>query len=101
MAHGSCLFPGAERRSIVTLKVLASTGVSEMVPDIRLLVDPVGERLAVSGRPGAAAAAGAPAGVAAPLELLELDAQPASAKASVKASVNATTAGPATEGGRI
>jgi hypothetical protein len=68
-----------------------------MVPDIRLLVEPVGERLAVRVRPGAAAA-GAPAGVAAPLELLEPDAQPT----SVNANENAAAAGRATErGGRI
>src|SRR5215471_6943293 len=79
MAHGSCLFPGAERRSKVTLKVLASTGESVMVPDIRLLVEPVGDRLAVNVRPGAVAPAGAPAAVGAALELVELEAQAASA----------------------
>lgn len=79
IAHGSCLFAGAERMSMVTLKVLASTGASVTVPDIRLLVEPVGERLAVNVRPGAVVAAGVPAGVGAALELVELEAQAASA----------------------
>jgi hypothetical protein len=93
MAHGTCLFDGPERRSIATLKVVASTAVSVIVPAMRLEVVPVGARFAMSVRPGAPALAADPAGVGAALELLEADEQ--------AASVEATTARAAHERGRM
>jgi hypothetical protein len=88
MAHGSCLLDGPDRRSIVTLKLEASTGVSVIVPDMRLDVVPVGATLAIHAWPGGPALAAEPAGVGDALELVEADEQPASVKTMTASAAN-------------